>query len=177
MTKATFQRGAFLIGVLAFLGVSVLAIVGNSKVAASDTVILATRPVDPRDLFRGDYVILRYVIEEDPLVVAAVADQPDGTPVYVNLDEGPDGVAVVTHATTKQAFHPDPLMIEGVVESGTARFYVLEQYYVPEGAGYGIESLPAGELYVEAAIAYGEARVLRLLDKDFTPITVERSLR
>ena len=35
--------------------------------ARGRTILLETRPVDPRDLLRGDYLILRYKINDVPL--------------------------------------------------------------------------------------------------------------
>ncbi len=49
-------------------------------------VTLQTRPVDPRDFLRGDYVVLNYEITNLP--AGALKDAPSqgrGTPVFVKL--------------------------------------------------------------------------------------------
>ncbi len=56
-------------------------------------VTLQTRPVDPRDFLRGDYVVLNYEITNLP--AGALKDTPSqgrGTPVFVKLVRKPDGV-------------------------------------------------------------------------------------
>ena len=55
-------------------------------------VTLQTRPVDPRDFLRGDYVVLSYEISSLP--AGALKDTPSagpGTPVFVKLARKADG--------------------------------------------------------------------------------------
>lgn len=55
---------------------------------------LATAPVDPRDIFRGDYVILTYDISRLPLDRLGVDDPEsyrEGETVYVGLEERDSG--------------------------------------------------------------------------------------
>jgi len=64
-------------------------------------VLLKVQPIDPRDLLRGDYIILGYEISRLP--VKLVANIPagqttsDDTPIVVRLKPGADGY---WHATT-----------------------------------------------------------------------------
>ena len=60
---------------------------------------LATAPVDPRDIFRGDYVILTYEISRLPLDRLAVDDPEsyeEGETVFVGLAEQDDGLWAAT---------------------------------------------------------------------------------
>ena len=40
----------------------------ETVLASGRTILLETVPVDPRDLLRGDYVLLRYKISDVPLM-------------------------------------------------------------------------------------------------------------
>jgi uncharacterized membrane-anchored protein len=56
-------------------------------------VLLRTVPVDPRDIFRGDYVNLSYEISNLDLdALSAYKKFEPNTAVFVGLDAGPDGV-------------------------------------------------------------------------------------
>ena len=62
-------------------------------VATGDRILLRTAPVDPRDIFRGDYVSLRYDISELDLGELRVNEtfRPNEK-VYVLLSKNPEGV-------------------------------------------------------------------------------------
>src|SRR5512142_2691329 len=89
------------VAVLAFAGVKEYALAGG------DEIVLATVPVDPRDLFRGDYVTLRYEISTIPGRFAP------GDTVYARLAES-NGVWRLRYATTEQP-GPDETFIRGRV--------------------------------------------------------------
>jgi len=137
------------------------------------TTILETRPVDPRDLFRGEYVILRYEIEREKRVLAVANDLPDGTPVYVNLVEDAKRVARVRRVRelAPESFN-DGLWIKGEVDKTSwetiVRFPSIEQFYVPEGSGTPIERLD--NVHVAVTLREGEARVVNLLDGNLNVI-------
>ena len=128
-----------------------------------ETTILATRPVDPRDLFRGEYVILRYAIESDDEVDLNASDMRDGTVLYIKLGEDSDGIAQVSEVSKRAPRSFDGLWIAGEITSGRVRFPSIEQFYVPEGSGTPIERL-GNDLHVEVVLKDGEARVVNLLD-------------
>lgn len=131
-------------------------------------VLLETRPVDPRDLLRGDYVILNYEISTIPAQLflnETIEDQRAGTPVYVALKKQGE-----FHRATRASFAPlvadgNEVIVTGHLQSDIAAgageprlLYNLERYYVPEGTGN-----PRGKLTVEAAVsANGEARIKRV---------------
>ena len=61
-------------------------------VATGEKILLKTTPVDPRDIFRGDYVSLRYEISSLNLDELAVKQSFKGNEkVYVILQKNPDG--------------------------------------------------------------------------------------
>jgi uncharacterized membrane-anchored protein len=134
-----------------------------------DTFVLATRPVDPRDLFRGEYVILRYEIERDETVMPLIKNEINGTVVYVKLAEGEDGIARVSEYLKLRPDFSEGGWIRGVITDNAIRFSNLEQFYVPEGTGKAIESLRS-DLHVEIVLNEGESRVVKLLDNALDPI-------
>jgi len=111
-------------------------------------VILETAPVDPTDLFRGDYVVLSYEISR-----IGVCEVPPGGTAYVPLREGPNGVwragpfgPGVALASFEDAAAETGVAIRGTVRSGRpfdrCRLdYGIESYFVPEGTGRAIERL------------------------------------
>ncbi|MCX6896611.1 MAG: GDYXXLXY domain-containing protein [Verrucomicrobia bacterium] len=120
-------------------------------------IMLETRPVDPRDLLRGDYVTLGYPISDVPLKLFSPAcpNVPDvGTTIYVALAPAANGFYEVARAATA-SFTPDGAQ---VLVQGKSRYwwgatnsvrveYGLERYYVREGTGN-----PRGKLTVQAAV-------------------------
>lgn len=149
----------------------------ESILRSGDTVILKTRPVDPRDLLRGEYVILRYEIETDEQVVQYLEDrQQERDPdiqyarsrevVYLKLEEV-GGIHQVAQISSQMG--ESGVWIEGNIQSGRVRFPDLEQYFVPEGAGLPIERLGSG-IHVEVVVKDGESRIIRLLDKNLVEI-------
>lgn len=126
---------------------------GRASILRSGTeVLLKTAPVDPRDLLRGDYVVLSYDISTIPaaLIKGAKPQAGSWTPVHVRISPGADGFWTVTEAS----FESLPQQAGSVVlrsqpieaydwqwaEGGTLfATYGIERYYVPDGEGRVIE--------------------------------------
>jgi uncharacterized membrane-anchored protein len=139
---------AFQILVLAFMAAK------REYIAATGTVVfLRTAPIDPRDLFRGDYVRLRYEASVIPIAKASpdlaelVKKNTVGTTVYAQLAIGEGGLAEVTAlATTPPAtgvYLKGRLAQSwrfGMAAPDTAAVeYGIEAYYVQQGKGLEIE--------------------------------------
>lgn len=92
--------GVLLAGQLAFLG---WMIVDRVSLLNSDNVVtLRTAPVDPRDIFRGDYVVLRYDISDIALTsYKGTTDLARGDTVYVELNKGKSGAWQAVGIDTK----------------------------------------------------------------------------
>jgi uncharacterized membrane-anchored protein len=129
-------------------------------------ILLETRPVDPRDLLRGDYVTLNYKISDVPTNLFSPPVKmglPRGTKVFVALQPGANGFHVVARASTSE-FPPaaGEVLLRGTSEwrwwnaTNSIRVeYGLERYYVREGTGN-----PRGKLTVQAAVpASGRASI------------------
>lgn len=142
---------------------------------------LQTRPVDPRDFLRGDYVVLGYDISQ--LKAGPLTGQPAGSRhpvVFVKLAPNRDGLyeAVSVHAAPVAVASPE-VLIQGRVSYGAScgdsaapAFcdklqvrYNLESYFVPEGEGKKLEDARnAGKVTVVAAVTpSGRAAIKRLL--------------
>jgi GDYXXLXY protein len=143
-------------------------------------VTLQTRPLDPRDFLRGDYVVLGYDISSVP--AGALKDEPSAgpdTPVFVKLAPNRDGFheAISVHAAPVDVAIPE-VLIRGHVISGAScgkdlhAFcatlqvrYGIERYFVPEGEGRKLENARnQRKLTIVAAVApTGRAAIKRLL--------------
>lgn len=131
-------------------------------------VLLETEPVDPRDLFRGDYVILQYPISEIPNLMSYHA----GDTIYVNL-EYEEPYWKYASVSDKRDPKPDQVAIKGKITnqrwgSGLRVEYGIESYFVPEGKGRHIERLrnQRGEEKVDVLVVvdrFGNAVIKDLL--------------
>ena len=174
------------------LQVAVLAYMAGQREYILQTgriVFLKTAPVDPRDVFRGDYVRLWYEISRvngdllrDGLVDLCKKDLQGSYYVYERQDEwrkirskpvygllsvGADDIAELISLTNKKP--SDGLFIRGRIEypgfgSLNVR-YGIEAYFVEQGKGREIEQARFGEMRVplemEVAIGRNGTAVLK----------------
>ena len=107
-------------------------------------------PVDPRDIFRGEYVILGYTFSgtgDTPLPAGTRV----GDAVYADLKQGEGTKWDLVSVSSK---HPDKVEPGHAVLKGIASYiwtsseqgaikgriqYGIENYFVPEGEGHGLE--------------------------------------
>jgi len=131
-------------------------------------VLLKTVPVDPRDLFRGDYVVLRYDISRiDRTAFASnLGSIKFGDTLYVNIELDKDKVAHLVRVS-KTLPRDGTLFLKGKVISKNSRNitieYGIESYFVPEGKGLDIER-NRGDIYAKVVIdMYGRAIIKSLV--------------
>ncbi len=129
-------------------------------------ILLETRPVDPRDLLRGDYVTLNYKISTIPLALFSPSPTnalPSGQTVYVALEPRGKFHEVVLASTQPITAAAGQVVLKGrkrawwngPAASTVQVEYGLERYYVPEGTGN-----PRGKITVQAAVpASGQALI------------------
>jgi len=141
-------------------------------------VVLKTLPVDPRDLFRGDYVTLNYEISTLDMEQLQAEDSYFyyGDPVYLALElKNGYGIPKKIYTTPPE----NELYIKGRINDiiydweaeGEAIKelrvdYGIESYFVPEGRGIEIEKQQTGRKEVDAKIIidkYGNAVIKSLL--------------
>jgi uncharacterized membrane-anchored protein len=154
--------------------VALFAIVGMKQwtLNTGTPVLLETRPVDPRSLFRGDYVVLRYAISTLDTALPGMSDFGERTgPIYVTLrQDGEFWKAVSVHAA-----RPEPASGD-VVMRGEIRYFMpkarsvevlygIEEYFVPEGEGRAIEQpRQDGKVSIQAAVdRFGKAGIKAVL--------------
>ncbi len=126
---------------------------GRAGILRSGTeVLLKTAPVDPRDLLRGDYVILTYDIStiSTTSVTGQKPETGDAERLHVRLKPGTDGYWIVSEASFDplQAEEGSVILLSMPVtiydwewqNAGNLTVsYGIERYYVPEGEGKPIE--------------------------------------
>jgi len=141
-------------------------------------VTLQTQPVDPRDLLRGDYVVLRYDISQLPAgALAGKTAETRNPAVFVKLAPNANGLyeAVSVSAEPVTVAAPE-VLIRGRVSyscgSSVRTFcdkltikYGLESYFVPEGEGKKLEQARNQQKLrvVAAVLPSGRAAIKRLL--------------
>lgn len=169
------------IGFLSWIIAGRAAILRNGK-----EVLLKIEPVDPRDLLRGDYIVLGYDISRIP--VKMIANVPadkfssDDTPIVVRLKKGADGYWQPITAWFGQAPSlpgADEADIAGHVAEGwdlrepemtIAPDYGIERFYLPEGEGMAIQNdMRVRPFGIKLALsANGTAQIKALVDGDKT---------
>lgn len=137
-------------------------------------VLLKTVPVDPQDLFRGDYVILRYDISTINTSDYTTSSFEHGDTIYVSLDLDKTKIASISDISAKKP--EEGIFIKGKVVSvfsGRLRVeYGVESYFVPEGRGGEIEN-KSGRIYTKAAIDGSGNAVIKALVYDGEEISFD----
>jgi uncharacterized membrane-anchored protein len=175
------KTASFVAATLIELALLTLMVIDRVQILREGTeVTLQTRPVDPRDFLRGDYVVLNYDISQLP--AGPLQNEPAGARnpiVFVKLAPNRDGLyeAISVHADAVAVKSPE-VLIRGRVASGAtcgprARAfcdklqvrYNLESYFVPEGEGHKLQQARnQRKLMVVAAVTpSGRAAIKRLL--------------
>ncbi|MBM7554087.1 GDYXXLXY domain-containing protein [Thalassobacillus pellis] len=134
-----------------------------------ETIHLKTAPVDPTDLFYGDYVILNYEIEEITEEKWSGEEPSHGEKVYVLLAEAEEGVYEVKKASTeKLEAGKGEVVLKGKhqwtdMSSSLHRIsYGINRYYVEENTGRKYEQNQGG-MIVEVVVApWGQKKIVAI---------------
>lgn len=148
-----------LLATVAFQALILVAMIASREfvLLRGETIQLRVVPVDPRDLFRGDYVILGYDFSRM---------SPDGAgpgqTVYVSLEPESDGQHWRAGRISTQR-PSDGKFLRGRVEADRI-VCGIESFFVQEGQGRRYEdAIRSGRLYAEIAVdAEGNAAVRKL---------------
>jgi uncharacterized membrane-anchored protein len=142
----------------------------TSLLANGREVVLEVIPVDPRSLFRGDYVILGYDISRFVLPPGTTPPKKNAA-FYITLQKSQgDNWQVVSGATEPPAeVKPDEVVVKGRVEYVSrpsteqtqesvivGLHYGIESFFVPEGTGRELEKM-VGEKKISALIAVDDS--------------------
>ena len=131
------------------------------------TAVLATQPVDPFDLIRGQYIIIRYEIGNIPTIQGVEV----GEKIYVLLKEDNegisrfDGTSLIRPSSNKQ-------FIKGKIISKNDNSmnleFGIEQYFFERGAKFSTR-----DMTVRIKLSdFGGSRIIELL-QDGDPIDIE----
>lgn len=145
------------LAIAAFMQTAVLAwmVIDRTRLLKTgQEIVLPIRPVDPRDLFRGQYVRLGYDVSNVPLSLlegprpvanetfyVTIEQQDDATWKPVRLTRArPAGLSPRQVALKGRAFRRFPAQD---LRPGASVFvrYGIESYFVPEGEGPRLEAL------------------------------------
>lgn len=133
--------------------------------ATARTILLETAPVDPRDLLRGDYMILSYKISRVTAPVGAERTVRPGREIWVTLRPQGRFHEVARTSWIQPVAAPDEIVVRGRVRDGgggaTIRVdYDIEKFFVPEGKGQPRFNEMVVEATVSDAYRLGIKRVL-----------------
>jgi uncharacterized membrane-anchored protein len=135
------------------------------------SVLVRVVPVDPRDLFRGDYVILSYDFSRvSPEGIEGLAEKErgswsklEGRPVYVPLVRDTNGVHYRAEKVTVMKPARGPFLKGQLQRYGSVKFGI-EAYYVQEGTGRVYEhAIRDRKLSAELAVTSSGQAALRAL--------------
>lgn len=139
------NRKTFII-VMLIPTIAILAFIGYNYYTYSvgKEILLKTVPVDPRDLFRGDYVNLRYDISTiDFAHIPYTGNFTTGDYIYAILSEGEKFWSITKVGNYKPALQSNEVCMKGKVISSYGNqlrvSWGIESYFVPEGKGKDIE--------------------------------------
>ncbi len=158
------------IALLVLLGIVITFILYLSwPLLTGTTAVLATMPIDPFDILRGQYLTIRYEISQIPIIEEA----NEGDTAYIQLTEDssqiwrykkaslikPEGVFIKGKIISKQT---------GTKQTGTMRIeYGIEQYFFEKDA-----HIETRNMTVKVKISSsGQARILELL-QDGKPLEI-----
>lgn len=154
----------------------VIMVANRQLILSSDTVVvLETKPIDPRSLFRGDYVRLNYTINElklDDISGDHVFKKNDI--VYIVLQQADQYWSARAIYLKKKSVPEDKQypLIQGIVKrvksdtitTTLSVSYGIENYFVPEGEGLKFERPePGDKVTLEIALDKDGKAVIKAL--------------
>lgn len=172
MTGAPVIRRPFVRwGLLALVQLALIAVPLADRLEvqfSGKEVILDLRPVDPRDLLRGDFVIVNLALAQVSRDLPGTTGEfAPGETVYVGLEPGENGAAdIVKISKTRIDAGPVAMKgrIDGVSFDTLTVDYDIDAFFLPEGEGLKIERLPAERVQIVVAVhPDGRSLPLRLL--------------
>jgi uncharacterized membrane-anchored protein len=161
------RKVALWLAIVALAQTGVLAAMAIDRIRLLKTgreIVLPIVPVDPRDLFRGEYVRLRYDVGTVPSRLLEGPPPSRNSTFYVVLEKKPDGAwapAKISRTMPRET-SPDRIVLKArhmnswrIDPRRDERLWVrygIESYFVPEGRGRELEKL-AGEKKLAALVA------------------------
>ena len=140
--------GIFLGFLVVFFGFLILS--NEHTFFFGEEVFLETYPVDPRDLLRGDYVVLSYRIENEEKIQNFINENRlvSGDVFYLVLDKDQENIARLDRVSLDNP--KDHLALRATIgrSFSWSDSYSVElgigKYFVPEGRGREVEEMTRG---------------------------------
>lgn len=98
--------------------------------SSAPVILLKTRPVDPQDLLRGDYMILGYEIAD----VSLPPNLKEGDECWVILEPRGEYYSAVRTSSGEPSLNGAQITVRATREARGLAFGI-EHFYVPEGKG------------------------------------------
>lgn len=137
--------GLLLTGIVAWMITDRVLILANGR-----EIVVATAPVDPRDLFRGDYVRLDYDFSRIDFSKMSRLGQNSGwtlekgSTIYAVLKPEGDRFVLEDAGASRVDVPADRVVLKGKVTYKTSSFvqadFGIGRYFVPQGHGRAIET-------------------------------------
>ncbi len=160
------ERAILIVGIGFQLVVLIAMIVTPfTTLITGDSILLHVVPVDPRDLFRGDYVILSYEFSRVPPqgIPGLQSTDHQGQTVYVTIVPEEDG----KHWRASQFSLQKPStgkFLRGQIKGWNRIEFGIESYFVQEGEGLKYErAVRSRNLSAEVALDRNGNAVLKRL--------------
>lgn len=152
------------------LGLIAVSVAGKERLLATGaTVLLELRPVDPRSLFQGDYMALRYALEGQVAKVTPLDGLPRNGRLVVALDA--EEVGRFVRVWDGGALQPGEQLLRYRVRTrrwgGEELRLGAESFFFEEGTAELYQNAEYGELKVAAN---GESVLVGLRDAELRPL-------
>ncbi|MFO0179212.1 MAG: GDYXXLXY domain-containing protein [Planctomyces sp.] len=167
--RISLWRSPVLVAAVVFQLLVLMSIVAGhySDIARGQSVMLQVVPVDPRDMFRGDYVILSYEFSREVPPETPTYYVPQlGREIFIPLVPAADG----RHYRSGGARWDRPLsglFLKGWTTDSGQHEFGIGQFFVQEGQGHMYESAARrSQLTAEVSIDPEGKAILRKLITD-----------
>lgn len=170
---------AGLVPLVILLAMTVLPIL---TILFGEEILLQTRPYDPRDLFRGDHVVLNYEIDEVDIekfpeelkeenayekyrnkkIYAVLKKEEQFYNIdYMTYEKPRDNIYLTGRLSYFHPFQSSDLKIQNIQVD-----YNLDKYFVPENTGTDLEEMSRqGKLAAKIRVRNGYAILVEVLPK------------
>lgn len=165
--RRIYKRMIMMVVALSLLTGAILICLSRPLISGK-TMVLSTRPVDPFDIMRGQYITIRYEIG----VIPSIPEANVGDTVYVALKEDADGVWKYDKAYLNMPSGGD--FIQGKISGYNGNkdmslTYGIEQYFFERGASFSARNM---RIQVKVG-SDGQARISKLLDEEGNPLKIQ----
>lgn len=169
MVRSPWQWALFILGLLlTALVVNGLVLRHEQTLREGVAVLLPLRPVDPRSLMQGDYMVLEFSLTEDIAKALEAKGREDGRGLAV-LRRDAQGKAELVRLDGDGPLAPDEVLMRFRVRDGRVHL-ASHSYFFEEGQGEYF----AQARYAEFRLAHdGTALLAGLADADGRPLRPE----